>query len=269
MYPIRYFNMNDIEIYKKAEREYSSTFIGIRELSKKYNLDRGKLTGWLMAKGFDIKNRRAIKSYNVNYFDKIDTEEKAYWLGFLFADGAITQNKKSYNIELSLKLEDKNHVRKFADSVNKEYINSNSTYRSRCILCSKHMFDVLNSYGCTTKKSLTLKFPDKTIFTDESLIRHFIRGYVEGDGCLSWGNKMHTRCTISILGTKDFLDGIQRNFNSDKNYSNNSKDQNITKVLAYNGKIGFSFASYIYKDCNIYLDRKYNRYLQYCRLYQE
>lgn len=68
-------------------------------------------------------------------------------MGFLFADGAITQYNHSYDIELSLKIDDKEHVEKFAKALNKEYVNNNSTYRSRCILGSKHMFNVLTSYG--------------------------------------------------------------------------------------------------------------------------
>lgn len=259
----------ELHKYELAEQEYSSSYIGIRELSKKYNLDRGKLSGWLLAKGFLNENRRAKKSFNVNYFDSIDTEEKAYWLGFLFADGAITKSNKSYSIELSLKIDDFMHVENFAKCVNKEYVNNNSTYRSRCILGSKHMFNTLVSYGCTTKKSLTLKFPDKNIFKDESLIKHFIRGYVDGDGCLSYGNKQHTTSCVSMLGTKNFLDGIQKEYGSNKNYTKNNKSQDITLVLAYNCKQGFEFAKWLYQDATIYLDRKYKRFLDYCRLYQK
>lgn len=252
---------------KLAEKEYANSPIGIREISKKYGFQRQVFTGWLLAKNYKIENKRAQKLFNIHYFDEIDTEEKAYWLGFLFADGAITQYQHSYNIELSLKIGDKNHVEKFAKALNKEYVNSNSTYRSRCIVGSKHMYEILNSYGCTTKKSLTLKFPNINIFSDTTLIKHFIRGYVEGDGCLSYGNKEHTRATISILGTEDFLNGIQRQFGSNKRYSKNNKNNDITKVLTYNGKEAFAFAKYIYQDATIYLDRKYERYLHYCRLY--
>ena len=258
----------ELHKYELAEQEYSSSYIGIRELSKKYNLDRGKLSGWLLAKGFLNENRRAKKSFDVDYFDSIDTEEKSYWLGFLFADGAITQYKHSYDIELSLKIDDHKHVEKFAKCVNKEYVNNNSTYRSRCILGSKHMFNVLTSYGCTQRKSLTLKFPNKNIFKDKSLVRHFIRGYFDGDGCLSYGNKEHTRACVSILGTKDFLDGIKNEFNTTSNYSKNSKDQDITKVLSYNGKLGYAFSKYLYENSTIYLKRKYERYNKYCLIYQ-
>lgn len=130
------------------------------------------------------------------------------------------------------------------------------------------MFNVLTSYGCTQRKSLTLKFPNKNIFKDKSLVRHFIRGYVDGDGCLSYGNKEHTRACVSILGTKDFLEGIKNEFNTTSNYSKNSKDQDITKVLSYNGKLGYAFSKYLYENSTIYLKRKYERYNKYCLIYQ-
>ena len=259
---------NIINNLNEAEKEYASTFLGLREIAKNHNVQRQVLTGWLLAKGYTIENRRALKSFNINYFDEIDTEEKAYWLGFLFADGAITQYQHSYDIELSLKIDDKNHVAKFAKPVGKSYINNKSTYRSRCILGSKHMFNTLSNYGCTVRKSLTLKFPNKSIFKDERLIKHFIRGYVDGDGCLSWENKEHTRCAISILGTEDFLTAIKNLFPTKTKLSNNSKQNDITKVLTYNGKLGFSFAKWLYQDSTISLERKYNRYLEYCRLYE-
>lgn len=258
--------MRNIEYFKEAEQEYASSAIGIRELAKKYNFDRSVFTGWLLARGHQIYNKRAEKSFNVHYFDSIDCEEKAYWLGFLFADGAITTNGKSYDIELGLKLSDKKHVEKFAKAVGKENITIDS-YRARCILGSKHMFNVLYNYGCTTRKSLTLQFPKLSIFKNKELIRHFIRGYVDGDGCLSWANKEHTRCVVSILGTCNFLKGITDMFPATCKLSKNDKNQDITLVLSYNGKLGFSFCKYLYENSTIYLQRKYERYLQYCRLY--
>lgn len=252
-----------------AEEEYAQSPISIRELCQKYPVQRQTLTGWLLAKGYNVENKRAMKSFNIHYFDEIDTEEKAYWLGFLFADGSVTRYKNSYDIELSLKIEDKGHVEKFAKALGKEYVNNNSTYRSRCIVGSKHMFNILCSYGCTPRKSLTLKFPDTSIFKDESLIRHFIRGYVDGDGCLSFANKEHTKANVSILGTEDFLNGIQKIYKSSKNYSLNNKNNEITKVLGFYGKQGYEFAKFLYEDSTVYLDRKYEKYKQYCRLYQE
>lgn len=265
--------MNNLETMRSlelAEKEYATSNTSIRDISKKFGVQRQILTGWLLAKGYTIYNRRANKSANIHYFDVIDTEDKAYWLGFLFADGAITKHNVSYNIELSLQISDKEHVEKFAKALNKTKVNNNSTYRSRCVIGSKHMFEILEKYGCTCRKSLTLQFPDLSIFQDITLVRHFIRGYVDGDGCLSYGNKSHSIANVTVLGTSEFLDGIQKVYSHKyQKYCNANSGQHITKTLSYRGKSAFMFANWLYKDAKIYLERKYLKYLEYCRLYEE
>ena len=137
---------------------------------------------------------------NYNYFDTIDTEEKAYWLGFLFADGNLsvpsytTKEGKikngRYKISLELKAEDIEHLKKFAKAIDYEkeiktvkcsgY--DDTTKRCRLMFNNKHMWNTLNNLGCTPRKSLTLQFPN----ISEKLEIPFIRGYFDGDGCLSY-----------------------------------------------------------------------------------
>lgn len=221
---------------------------------------------------------------NYNYFDIIDTENKAYWLGFLFADGSITTpyriNKDGsvkngiYRIEVSLKEEDRDHLDMFRRELEIEkplIISGTNSDSKRCRLFfnNKHMWEVLNSYGCTPKKSLTLKFPPVSIFKEKSLIRHFIRGYVDGDGCLSWCDKSHKRAHFGILGTLDFLAELQHWLPLEfENIILKKTDENVAS-LYYTGKTGFYVANYLYKNCSICLERKNQRYLEYCRLYLE
>lgn len=85
------------------------------------------------------------------------------------------------------------HFKKVGDKIFDSY---------RWSMTSEHTCNTLSKYGCTPKKSLTLKFPEKSIFKSEDLIRHFIRGYWDGDGCVSFTYKTHA---INVLGTKEFL----------------------------------------------------------------
>ena len=64
------------------------------------------------------------KRYNENYFENIDTEEKSYFLGFICADGCITNNPKKYRYQLSLKLhiKDKHILEKFKENINGEVV---------------------------------------------------------------------------------------------------------------------------------------------------
>ena len=249
-----------------AEKEYLTSKLGIRELAKKYSVNRQVLTGWLMAKGIEISNRRAEKSFNISFFDEINTEEKAYWLGFMFADGFIGQYKKSYKIELSLATRDFNHLEKFASAIMFSKIKK-SDNRCRVFIGSKKMFEKLNEYGCTERKSLTLKFPRVDIFQEKSLIIHFIRGYFDGDGCITHSDKDGKKLNVTILGTEEFLSGLNKCIYPEKEMKLTKKGN--VYVLSFNGKTGLEFLKRIYSKSTVYLDRKKQKYNEYCRLYEE
>lgn len=218
---------------------------------------------------------------NYNYFDSIDTEEKAYWLGFIFADGNVSRSewtkkdgtvkKGVYRMEVSLKSEDVSHLEKLktALEVTKEINISKAPFRKeRCRLFfnNKHMWTVLNSYGCVPNKSLSLKFPDKEIFKTEDLIKHFIRGYIDGDGCISYNNGVHTKMSLRILGTESFLNSAQIYLPLERK-NKLAKTTNIYE-LCFNNSRGLYICHYLYKTATVYLDRKYIRYKEYCRLYE-
>lgn len=129
------------------------------------------------------------------------------------------------------------------------------------------MWKVLNSYGCTPNKTSTLTFPKISIFKDKRLIRHFIRGYFDGDGCLSWCDTDHKRAHVSVLGTMKFLTTLQHFLPLEfENVVTKRIGENVAS-LYYAGKTAFYVANHLYKDCYIYLERKRERCLEYCRLY--
>ena len=213
-----------------------------------------------------------VRVLNEHVFDFIDTEEKAYWLGFLFADGYISSKDNSF--ELSLSIKDIDHVNKFAKFIEYKRKVVDAITRCRLSFRSSHVWNTLNDYGCTPRKSLTLKFPDESIFIEsdkyskKELIRHFIRGYWDGDGCLTY--KRESYPTISVISTKDFLEKVQFYLGTCKTLYQNSKNNDITMVLKYNGIEAFKIVEYLYSNSNIYLDRKYEKFKnEYCRLYEK
>jgi hypothetical protein len=221
---------------------------------------------------------------NYNYFDSIDTEEKAYWLGFIFADGNISkpykmvngkQKNGTYRLEVSLCSEDYEHLDKLRVALNIDkplnVTKTNYAYSQRCRLYfqNKHMWSTLNSYGCTPQKSLTLRFPNPNIFKDKKLIKHFIRGYVDGDGCLSFADKNRKEAQLQILGTEQFLTELQHWLPLEFENKIYSKEGANVKALVFNQKRAFYVANYLYKDATLFLERKQNRYKEYCRLYLE
>lgn len=223
------------------------------------------------------------KYKNEHYFDCIDTEEKAYWLGFIFADGNVSKPsrvvqgkiKPWYRIEVSLKYEDVDHLNKLRNALEMENeVRRSHTNFAQCERCrlswnSKHMWSILNSYGCTPCKSKTLKFPNTSIFKNKNLIKHFIRGYVDGDGCLSYQDTNHKKACLNILGTYDMLDNIQHWLPLQYESKIYGKSNGSIQQLLFQGRTAFYIVNYLYKNSLISLGRKYNKYKEYCRLYLE
>lgn len=190
-----------------------------------------------------------------DYFENIDTEEKAYWLGFLYADGYV--NEKTYQIEVSLKREDESHLIKLQNSVKCEekvlqkIVNGYPI--SRVILYSKKMTQDLKNNGCFQAKSLELEPPTEDI-VPKNLIRHFIRGYVDGDGCFSTG------LTFSIVGTLPMLEYIIEHLQNNTTISKRGSFTMTGKAHQWTHNSYRDFVKihdYLYKDANIYLERKY------------
>jgi hypothetical protein len=212
------------------------------------------------------------KKYNFNesFFEKIDTENKAYWLGFLFADGFVRKRGNSFNIELKLASRDRNHLLKF-----KEAIESNNkikdsfikrTYKSKDViyyssglcLSSKKMFQDLERHGCVERKSLILE-PPKNV--SEDLIPHFIRGYFDGDGYISnYILRSKKEYKIGILGTQCLLEWINKILSQNGLSKRKINFRNKISIIQYNKKDKDLFFDYLYKNANIFLERKYIKF---------
>lgn len=265
-----------------AIEEYVNTSIydrSIPKLSDKYGLNRKTITKYLKERNVEITNTHNKVPFNETFFDSIDTEEKAYWLGFLYADGYISA--KENRIGLSLSTKDIDHLAKYGKSLNyskgmnittthqfgsKDIHNKNGEVLQMCstVITNEHMWKALNEKGCVPNKSLILTFPDKSIFKDESLVRHFIRGYVDGDGTL--GVYPHSKtnpnleASLLIVGTKSFLEGVQKALGVQGFLMQKKNCNELTYRLGYSTSKAEKVAEFLYKDASIYLDRKYNIY---------
>lgn len=254
-----------IQVLEKALDEYKSSGISLRDLSAKYKVSRGVLSGFLLGRGVDIYSKKS--SVNNYAFEKIETEEQAYWLGFLYADGCVHHYKSSKDIELTLQEQDYEHLIKFARFVDyKGAIAHREKQKAyRVSFGSAKMHDDLVRLGCVERKSLILEFPKPEIVPFE-LQRHFIRGYFDGDGCLSLAlRKDYTyRKTVSLLGTEGFLSWmiLYLPFKIKKKCVKKCKDNDSnTFYLQLNQDDSALFLDYIYSDCTVYLDRKYLKYI--------
>ena len=264
-----------LKYYRTLADEFLNSSISLTKMAAREGTTRQTLAKHFRELGVEIINKQNRLKFDNTVFDCIDTEEKAYWLGFIFADGYISSDslkgKSRYLLEISLKASDKNHLDKFNKFMKHENANKVTIEDAKCgkVICkrcrwyvaNKHLWETLNSYGCTPRKSLTLKFPDESIFKSKDLIRHFIRGYFDGDGCFT--RHIHhiiVSPAISFLGTKDFLDKILEYSKIEANYRHDKCYTEFTWTLEYHKEPGIELINYLYNNCTIYLDRKYKLY---------
>ena len=151
-----------------------------------------------------------------NYFEKIDNDEKAYWLGFLYADGYIYERKQksggyTRHFELGLATEDVEHIHKFRYCIgsNKKVkeklvkFNGNTYSSHKLVIYGNEFVNHLMDKGVVPRKSLILTYPDRSILP-EKFDSSFIRGYFDGDGCI-YGNHEQYSYNFNMVGTYQFL----------------------------------------------------------------
>lgn len=196
-------------------------------------------------------------------FDDIDTEEKAYWLGFLYADGSVSS--KENKIELGLCEKDLNHMEKFRNFIG---LDNKISYREktksyRYCFRDTEFKDILIEKGCIPNKSLKLLFPTEDQ-VPTYLIRHFIRGYFDGDGYFT---NTENSLSLGFIGTYDFLKELIECFPDGVNKKLKIHDvhrENGAKRYLLSGKKDIELLlDYMYVDAKIYLDRKYEHYLKF------
>lgn len=232
-----------------------------------YNIDPTEVSLLFKKYNYPVRDySHAYRKYtiNENYFDKIDTQGKAYFLGLLFADGS--NNTKTNQITISLQESDKHILEAFKTELGSnaplkfiECSKKKDTYSNqyRFSVGNKHLSETLERLGMVVNKSLKLEFPN---YLEDNLISHFIRGYFDGDGHVS-GKYYIT----NIVSTDSFCKSIQdilRPLNIESKIYNTVNPETSTRTLRINKKIYCAkFLDYIYQDAKFYLIRKYNVYL--------
>lgn len=244
------------------------------ELSKKLN--KHPVTIRKIASNNNIKLKRHKIIYEYENFFKKWSIEMAYVLGFIAADGCVMLKKRNGGIvEITLSIKDLEHLKKIKKIINcpqKISIKKTNfgTIACRLSIGSIVMAKDLISLGIIQKKSLNLEFP-KNI--KKKYISHFIRGYLDGDGCLELikrNNSPNLNLRCSILGTIKFLTFIKQYYSNKiykKNIGSIYKINNIY-CLSYSGiNSSKSFCDWLYSESteNIRLDRKfyiYNKFIE-------
>jgi len=127
------------------------------------------------------------------------------------------------------------------------------------------MYNDLVNLGCTSNKSLTIEFPSNNVLINNNYINHFIRGYFDGDGCLSISK--NKQACLSILGSNNFLitlkDYLKLNYNINSSIYKYDTSK-IFKLSISNKEDIIKFKTIIYSDCtDIFLTRKKNKFIEH------
>lgn len=227
-----------------------------KEIAEILNVSLRSVTNYQKTTGiFPASNKRKAK-LDEDFFSNIDSEEKAYILGFLFADGYLESNERTVTLNISKK--DIDIIYKIKDSMNCENeIRKSSTKNCvRLYMSSIKLVSDLKRLGFERRKSLTISFPD----IGDELIRHFIRGFFDGDGHVG-----ERQCAL-VIGSEKFFNefniiiknkfGKELYYNDMGNYYRvqfNRRDHDVIK--------------WMYENSSIYLDRKYKAYNEYWKRY--
>lgn len=250
--------------------------VPVTDIAEMYSCDVQTVYNYFRRLGID-RTRNSVRKhkFNIHYFDVIDTPNKAYCLGLLFADGC--NYKRSIN--LFLQAPDKHLLEDICQEIGydeelefrdrsrdrEKGVNCQDVYGLR--LHSAYMSDVLSNYGVVPNKSLILQFPK---CVPDHLISHFMRGYMDGDGHIGRTEK---DITVAFVSTLDFCEAVNNILEEQLGITFTIRDagnhNGITMQCETRNKTKRKiFLDWIYKDADLKLERKYQIYLsKYCNSY--
>lgn len=198
------------------DNEYMAQHTGVHALNKKYPFD---VYYWFRKYGFALRNNQEKNrkyTCDSDYFECINSESKAYWLGFLYADGCVKDSTKTTKmLTISLAACDANHLEKLRQDINAtqpiNFYRTTGGYKVDAPYCrlsvqnDKLSRDLIR-HGCVEHKTDIITPP---INMRSDLIRHFIRGYLDGDGSITiCKTKDGVLYKIRFTGTDDLLNWI-------------------------------------------------------------
>ena len=228
---------------------------GVRLIQNIVSENGGRIRG-----NMEAMRAKRTNTVNKSCFDDI-TDESAYWLGVLMTDGYIS---KKGEIELALKDDDAEHVDRFrlfmgSDrnikiKLNKRGYNSkNENSLAVATVCSLELVTKLAEFNIVPRKTYTAECPEILLSN-----RHFWRGCIDGDGCISKNAK--GEYSIGLYGTEklcqQFLSFIKNSLPDIGVKSNVYRSSTIYGIKFGHSDYIVAIAKLLYGDSAIYLDRK-------------
>ena len=206
------------------------------------------------------------KYWTNNSFFSTESKEMAYIMGFIAADGSIAKN--SNTIKIGLSAIDKDFLESIRKIIGghpvKTVINNKGFEVSTWSCCSKQIKDDLEKYGIVPQKTFSLKFPknlNKKYWID------FIRGYFDGDGCVSTAGAHAIRWQL-CSATKNILEVIINFFEEEYKIPKVSiqerEGNNPLYTIQYSSVSTRKIYDFLYSEDCLFLPRKKEKFQKIC-----
>lgn len=272
-----------VEMYNDGQ---STVKIGIE-----FNRAPGTVKNHLNKLGIMLRsNRENSKKYyikNEHYFDVIDSEDKAYLLGWMYSDGYIGKEQSpnsdyvAKRLGLSVGDKDVEILELLRDKLKTNnqihhYKTGKSGYKEnvpycRLLVSSNTLVDGLLEHGVVYNKSNIIKAP---IDIPYDMRRHFIRGYMDGDGSISisHGKTGNLEFNVKFIATPSVAQWIADYFLENHLVYKQTKfdlrhlDDKVVQLRWGGNNQVRHMLDHLYNNSTYYLTRKHNRYLQLCEM---
>lgn len=233
--------------------------ISQREIARRLGIGWTTVRRWSSELGY----KHIKHTVNDRFFDVL-TENSAYLLGYIYADGNIAWNpqKGYYCLTITSAAKDKEHLERVRAllSSTKPLLFSSKTNFYRLIVNSRYVCERLMMLGVLPKKSLTVQSPH---FLPPDYLRHFIRGVIDGDGTVFYLNRKRSPYfSIKLCsGSEEFLVDLAKAIKRHTYISGNvRKTKSSLFIVEYTCSRAKKLGEYIYADASTYLERKYLPY---------
>lgn len=242
----------------------------LREIERQTGQNRAVVSRMLERLGYKTTKGNHYRKYffDFDFFETIDTEKKAYWLGFLYADGTICkQDPRGYGeqeFKLALKRDDREILEKYCEDLKSTYPIREDRHLYYCSFRSQKTVNDLKKLGCVENKSLILTFPTIDQVPKE-FIYDFIRGYFDGDGSIS--NHLG-KYQISFVGTEEFIKKLSTYFKGGSVFPDTRKTNSWYFNLGGNLQVIQAYHQ-MYDNATRFLQRKYNIFQELLHKYDE
>lgn len=246
-----------------------------RQIMEKYSIGDNTVIGVLQKNHIPmITHPKYARDYH--FFDVIDTEAKAYWLGAMFADGNISSSEKYGFCRAIFSSIDREWIEMFKSDISyagpilTEYHKKYEKEIYKLNFGNKEIARTLIQHGCVPAKSMIMTFPT----LPEELVHHFIRGYFDGDGCVflsqpTWRYKDSDEILVKssvVSGSKPFLERLVFELPClNKRILGRAGHEN-NFVVNWNTSDTCIMYDYMYENATRYLPRKKAKFDEYFKV---